>query len=57
MIKKGRFSRQQKETILNTTMGEIIRRNLFEDPHFPYPDNPFISPDDYRQQLKDQCDI
>lgn len=55
LIKNKRFKKDQEQKILNTTMGEIIRRNLFEDPDFPYPDNPFISPENYRQTLIDSC--
>lgn len=47
------FTNKWKNIIQNTTIGEILRRNM-ED-NFNYPDNAFIAPDNYRQELIESC--
>lgn len=47
------FGVHWKNVIENTTIGEILRRNM--DDYFNYPDNAFIAPNNYRQQLAESC--
>lgn len=49
-----RFPLKTRQTIESTTMGEILRRNL-DGSVVEFPDNPFIVPENYRQNLALSC--
>lgn len=48
------FSIKERQQILGTTMGEILRRNL-KDSSIEFPDNPFVVPENYRENLLNAC--
>lgn len=47
------FTTSERNTILSTTLGEVMRRNLKSSVGIP--DNPFVVPENYRQSLIDAC--
>lgn len=53
LINTGFFSLSERQAILDTTMGEILRRNF--DVGDEIPDNPFEAPDNFRQSLINSC--
>lgn len=55
LIDSNYFNSWEKNEILGTTMGKLLRRN-FDGDEISFPDNPFIRPDGYRQSLKDSCE-
>jgi len=48
------FTQSEKQTIMNTTMGELLRRN-FDGDEIDFPDNPFIKPEHYNDNLESRC--
>lgn len=56
LINNDYFSAWEKSQILGTTMGELLKRN-FNGDEVDFPDNPFIMPPNYRQALKDRCQL
>lgn len=48
------FTAKERQEIQNTTMGELLRRNL-KDSIVEFPDNPFIVPDNYRENMASTC--
>lgn len=51
LFRSGYFNFQERQTIQQTTMGTILQR-VFGD---EFPANPFISPENYRQNLANTC--
>lgn len=56
LLDKHYFTKWEKDEIMETTMGKLLRRN-FDGDEVDFPDNPFITPDNYRQNLKDRCNL
>lgn len=54
LISQNYFDTWEKNQILNTSMGEILRRNL-DGANETFPDNPFITPEGYKEYLKNLC--
>lgn len=52
LIKSNAFTYSVKQEILSTTMGKILQRNLET---FQLVENPFVVPQNYRQQLVESC--
>lgn len=50
---RGLLSHKERQNLETVTMGHILRRNL-ED-YTDAPDNPFVAPDNYREQLQSNC--
>ena len=48
------FSVEERQEIVGTTMGKLLRRNL-KDSVFEFPDNPFVVPENYRDNLFNTC--
>lgn len=48
------FTLEERNEILNTTLGSLLRRN-FNGDHVDFPDNPFIRPIGYRESLRARC--
>lgn len=54
LINSGYFANWEKNQIMETTMGELLRRN-FNGNEIDFPDNPFIKPENYRENLENRC--
>lgn len=55
LINTSYFTQLEKEEILDTTMGGLPRRN-FNGDEIDFPDNPFIKPVNYNEQLRSRCE-
>lgn len=54
LLQDNYFVRWEEEEILNSSMGDLLRKNL-EGDEVSFPDNPFILPENYVQNLKNRC--
>jgi len=48
------FIHNERQTILETTMGKLLRRNLNMN-ELDAPENPFVTPENYRNELVESC--
>lgn len=55
LISQNKFNQWEKDEILNTSMGEILDRN-FDGNLASFPDNPFFTPQNYRDSLVNSCE-